>query len=457
MAEKYVAYPEYKESGGEGLGEIPEDWKIVPIKHLATLNPKKSNLPQDMMSVKCSFVPMEKLKFNSLVLDEEKVIKDVYDGYTYFKNEDILIAKVTPCFENKNTAIAQNLINGIGFGSSEIYVLRVNDSANNRYLFYRLQEAVFISVATAAMTGAGGLRRVPAETINTYSVAAPSISEQNQIANFLDYETAQIDTLIEKQQTLIQLLKEKRQAVISHAVTKGLNPDAPMKDSGIEWLGEVPEHWVVTRIKYITSMFEQGWSPQCDSRPAEINEYGVLKVGCVNYGSFHSIENKALPPELEPRLQYLIKKHDLLISRANTRELVGSATVVDQDYNNLLLCDKLYRLRFDSDIQPELIALYLSIEPVREQIELQASGASSSMQNISQDVIKELPCFLLPNEEAYELLDSINEKMKIFDDLIKKAEQAIQLMQERRTALISAAVTGKIDVRSWQVPNVGVL
>ena len=153
----------------------------------------------------------------------------------------------------------------------------------------------------------------------------------------------------------------------------------------------------------------------------------------------------------------MIKKHDLLISRANTRELVGSATVVDQDYNNLLLCDKLYRLRFDSDIQPELIALYLSIEPVREQIELQASGASSSMQNISQDVIKELPCFLLPNEEAYELLDSINEKMKIFDDLIKKAEQAIQLMQERRTALISAAVTGKIDVRSWQVPNVGVL
>ena len=282
-----------------------------------------------------------------------------------------------------------------------------------------------------------------------YIPLAPK-DEQEKILNFLDYETAQIDTLIDKQQTLIKLLKEKRQAVISHAVTKGLNPDAPMKDSGVEWLGEVPEHWDLTRIKYITSVFEQGWSPQCDSRPAEENEYGVLKVGCVNHGKFNVKENKALPPELSPKLQYLIYKNDLLISRANTKELVGSAAVVDDDYDNILLCDKLYRLRFIPEINPRLVSFYLSIGAVREQIELQASGASHSMQNISQDVIKEMPCFFLSKEESKSILAFIDKQTEVFDSLINNAQKAIQLMQERRTALISAAVTGKIDVRGWR-------
>lgn len=335
--------------------------------------------------------------------------------------------------------------------NQHIYRVKVNDEKIIEKFFYWTAKW-FMGELNESSHGST-MQHLTTDKFGGFDVPLPPIIEQHLIANFLDYEATQIDTLIDKQQTLIKLLKEKRQAVISHAVTKGLNPDAPMKDSGVEWLGEVPEHWEVTRIKYITSMFEQGWSPQCDSRPAESNEYGVLKVGCVNYGSFHSIENKALPPELKPRLQYLIKKGDLLISRANTKELVGSVAVVDTNYDNLLLCDKLYRLRFNSNIQPDLIALYLSIALVREQIELQASGASHSMQNISQDVIKELPCFLLPNEEAHELLKSINEKMKVFDSLVMKAQQAIQLMQERRTALISAAVTGKIDVRGWVAPE----
>ena len=221
----------------------------------------------------------------------------------------------------------------------------------------------------------------------------------------------------------------------------------------MEWLGQVPEHWKCIKIKHITTTFEQGWSPQCDSRPAESHEYGVLKVGCVNSGSFRSSENKALPPELEPRLQYLIQKDDLLISRANTKELVGSASVVNGDYPNLILCDKLYRLRFSKNVLPEMVSLYLSIGAVRKQIELGATGASHSMQNIGQDTIKELYYLLPPYEEALNILESIKQSNQKFDELTKKAESAIQLMQERRTALISSAVTGKIDVRNWQHPN----
>src|SRR5690554_799053 len=205
---------------------------------------------------------MEKLKTNSIVLDEIRQIGDVYDGYTYFANNDILMAKVTPCFENKNIAIAKGLINQIGFGSSEIYPIRVNEKTNNRFLFYRLQEDGFMELAIGAMTGAGGLRRVPSETLANYIYALPTYEEQEKIANFLDHETAKIDTLIDKQQQLIQLLKEKRQAVISHAVTKGLpsttGSNAPMRDSGVEWLGEVPEHWVVTQLKFYTLDMQTG-------------------------------------------------------------------------------------------------------------------------------------------------------------------------------------------------------
>ena len=298
-----------------------------------------------------------------------------------------------------------------------------------------------------------GIPHVNGEELRGILLPLPDLNEQAQIANFLDHETAKIDTLIAKQEKLIELLKEKRQAVISHAVTKGLNPDVTMKDSGVEWLGQVPEHWKCIKIKHITTTFEQGWSPQCDSRPAESHEYGVLKVGCVNSGSFRSSENKALPPELEPRLQYLIQKDDLLISRANTKELVGSASVVNGDYPNLILCDKLYRLRFSKNVLPEMVSLYLSIGAVRKQIELGATGASHSMQNIGQDTIKELYYLLPPYEEALNILESIKQSNQKFDELTKKAESAIQLMQERRTALISSAVTGKIDVRNWQHPN----
>lgn len=153
---RYQRYPEYKDSSIEWLGEIPSHWQIISTKYVAQLTPKKSAIPKIKMLQACSFVPMEKLKLNKLILDEEVMVSQVYDGYTYFGDGDILIAKVTPCFENKNMAVANGLTNRIGFGSSEIYVLRCNSKANNQFLFYRLQEDSFMAIATAAMTGAGG-------------------------------------------------------------------------------------------------------------------------------------------------------------------------------------------------------------------------------------------------------------------------------------------------------------
>ena len=435
---KYQKYAEYQDSGVEWLGEIPKDWGVLKLKYAVDLISEKS---QDINQ---KYVGMENITSkNGKYVHTEEVIPEGISNT--FKDNDVLFGKLRPYLAKSWLASFS------GICSSELLVLRAKEICPKFLQYYTLTDE-FINQVDSSTYGSK-MPRASWEFISLLSIPKCSFDLSIKIANFLDHETAQIDTLIAKQEKLIELLKEKRQAVISHAVTKGLNPDVTMKDSGVEWLGEVPEHWQCIKIKHITTTFEQGWSPQCDSRPAESHEYGVLKVGCVNSGSFRSSENKALPPELEPRLQYLIQKDDLLISRANTKELVGSASVVNGDYPNLILCDKLYRLRFSKNVLPEMVSLYLSIGAVRKQIELGATGASHSMQNIGQDTIKELYYLLPPYEEALNILESIKQSNQKFDELTKKAESAIQLMQERRTALISSAVTGKIDVRNWQHPN----
>ena len=448
----FPKYPAYKDSGVEWLGEVPAHWVTTSLKYLAELNPKKSEYQADQLQM-CSFIPMEKLKHGMIELDEERVIADVIGGYTYFEDGDVLQAKVTPCFENKNIAIAHDLTNGIGFGSSEINVLRPFRVDGN-FLYYRLQESAYMSMCIASMIGAGGLKRVPGEVINGFILALPTQNEQTQIARFLDHETARIDALIEEQQRLIELLKEKRQAVISHAVTKGLDPNVPMKDSGVEWLGEVPAPWEVIDLKYVIKNIGQGWSPQCDNFPAEEGEWGVLKVGCVNGGLFNADENKRLPDELEPAPELTINQDEVLVSRANTRELVGSAAVVDKDYPLLMLCDKLYRLRLISDkVIPQFLSFYLGGNVARSQIELSASGASDSMQNISQSAILDLPISLPPYHEQDWIVGALKAKLERSDQLSVEVSEQLSLLQERRSALISAAVTGKIDVRGWQPPK----
>src|SRR5690606_31428610 len=150
------------------------------------------------------------------------------------------------------------------------------------YLYYRLQEDNYMDFCTSSMMGAGGLKRVPTEVINNFTIAAPGLAEQAQIARFLDHETARIDALIEEQQRLIELLKEKRQAVISHAVTKGLDPTVPMKDSGVEWLGEVPAHWEVTKLGWILNELTYGFT---NPMPTEDDGPAMLTANDIGWGT----------------------------------------------------------------------------------------------------------------------------------------------------------------------------
>jgi type I restriction enzyme S subunit len=214
------------------------------------------------------------------------------------------------------------------------------------------------------------------------------------------------------------------------------------KYSGVEWLGEVPDHWALVPIKRVLQSIEQGWSPQCEATTAEPGEWGVLKVGCVNGGKFNAQENKALPAELTPDERLAIRRGDVLVSRANTRELVGSVAIAERDYFNLLLCDKLYRLRVNASLcNPAFLARYLGGASARSMIEMSATGASSSMLNIGQSAISNMPLALPSAAEQEALIRFLDLETAKIDALISEQQLLIELLQEKRQAVISHAVT----------------
>lgn len=431
----FPKYPKYKPSGVEWLGEVPEHWEVVSLRHLMLLLTEKSDRRRNPLGLE----NVESWTGRFVSTDTE------FEGDgVEFELGDILFGKLRPYLAKVYLA------NGPGEAVGDFHVMRPHREFIGQFAQYCLLCREFIAIVDGSTFGSK-MPRASWEFVSAMKTTVPPRAEQTAIASFLDAETSKIDALIAEQRRLIELLKEKRQAVISHAVTKGLNPNAPMKPSGIEWLGDVPEHWDIQRIKHVIRSVEQGWSPQCENDPVQSDDqWGVLKVGCVNYGKFSPDENKALPKELQPEPALSIRKGDLLISRANTVELVGSAAVAEEDYPNLMLCDKLYRLRLDEQrVLPEFLCHFLTCEVAREPIELGASGASSSMKNIAQSVILEM-WFASPNiNEQREVIAAIGERRKAISDLIAEAERAIELLQERRTALISAVVTGKIDVREF--------
>ncbi|MEG1926715.1 MAG: restriction endonuclease subunit S, partial [Ruthenibacterium sp.] len=247
---------------------------------------------------------------------------------------------------------------------------------------------------------------------------------------------------------LVVAVREYEQAEISRFLTQGLGA-VELVPTGRPFIKAAPNHWRVTSFKRALLGLGQGWSPQCESRPAEAHEWGVLKVGCVNGTSFDANENKALPPPLEPDLTCVLRKGDVLVSRANTRELVGLAALVEEEHPNLLICDKLYRLQLRPEwVTAEFTVLLLRSDVSRRQIELGASGASSSMQNISQDVIRELLVAFPPLNEQQEIVTKAGQVRESCNLLVSHCEEHIARLREYRSSLISAAVTGQLDIEA---------
>lgn len=446
----FPRYPKYKDSGVEWLGQVPEHWNTCSLKRdLAFLTSGSRGWAENYSDDGDLFIRIANLTRDGISLDLSDIQRvlvaaDVEGSRTKVRADDVLFS--ITAYLGSVAVVPEGIESA--YVSQHVALARLrSDLLVPRWAGYVALS--LIGKTWFSMQSYGGTKiQLSLDDVRSLPVTVPPIPEQHTIVAFLDRETRRFDELVAEQQRLMGLLKEKRQAVISHAVTKGLNPHAPMKPSGIEWLGNVPEHWELRNFKHAVRSIEQGWSPQCEGFPAEGTEWGILKVGSVNGGTFNSSENKLLPPDMEPEPMLAIACDDLLISRANTRELVGSAAVAERDYPTLMICDKLYRIRFQPNTcSPRFVSHYLGSGAVRGQIELGATGASSSMLNIGQSTILDLAIAMPPFQEQLDIVGFIATETMTLDVLTAEAQKTIDLLQERRTALISAAVTGQIDVR----------
>lgn len=417
---RYRAYPEYKDSGIEWLGDIPEAWGISRLKYMA-----KIRNGQEYKHV-----------------ETEEGFPVIGSGGQFTYASEFMYDKESVLLGRKGTIDKPLFIQEAFWTVDTMYYTEVNCDTPVKYLYYLALTIQFDRYATNT-----ALPSMTQENLNNFEFAVPvNECERGQIANFLDHETAKIDTLIEKQQQLIKLLKEKRQAVISHAVTKGLDPDAPMRDSGVEWLGEVPAHWVVKRLKHISPKVGVGLVINPSTYTKDEGVYFIFGGDVKEYG-FDLSKTRRMSPE---------DSDSLLPSRLNYRDLVsvrvgypGVTAVVTEDLEGSN-CASVILIRkgaYNSDWLCSAMNIWVG----RQQVDLASYGAAQKQFNVSDaiDFIFPVP----PEEEQDEIATFVGEVLSKFNALSIKAGKQILLLKERRTALISAAVTGKIDVRNWQSPN----
>ena len=410
---------------------------------MAKINPSKSEVEDVDLDQSVSFLSMEAIgEDGTLNLDTAKPIGSVYQGYTYFRDNDVLIAKITPCFENGKGAIAESLRNGIGFGTTELHVLRSRDDLDRRFLFYLTASLAFRQPGEASMYGAGGQKRVSDEFVLNFRSGFPPLSEQRSIATFLDRETAKIDELIANKKRLIELLQEKRAALITHAVTRGLNPDAPLRDSGIEWLGQIPKQWAVRRLKF-AARAQTGFAFSSEDF---VNEgTALLRIGDISpEGHIDLSEAKYLPTEfLAKHVEVAVKSGDIVM--AMTGATIGKVGRYESDIP-ALLNQRVCMFRKASQMTANYLWYLLNAHFYIEHVLLIAFGGAQP--NISDTDL--LNCFvpLPPTAEQANIVRYLDLELAAMRAITAKVEGAITKLTEYRSALITAAVTGKIDVRN---------
>ncbi|HAT8005972.1 TPA: restriction endonuclease subunit S [Citrobacter koseri] len=440
MMAKYKTYPEYKDSGVEWLGEVPNHWKTVSISRLFSRIKRTGYTEKELLSVYRDYGVIPKSSRDD---NNNKPSEDL-SPYQLVEPNDLVMNKMKAW----QGSIAISEYEGIV--SPAYFVYKPNnilfELAHPRYVHYLLRNPIYV---TQYLSRSKGIRvnqwDLDPDEFRNIELLLPDKTEQEKIYSFLDHETAKIDNLIEKQQQLIELLKEKCQTVISHAVTKGLNPDVPMKDSGVEWLGEIPTHWEMKRLAYLGSA-RNGltYSPENITD----QESGVLVLRSSNIqNSSLCFDDNVYVDSIIPE-QFLVKENDLLIcSRNGSRNLIGKNALISKDAEGMAF--GAFMAIFRSPLNTYIFWVLNS--PL---FDYQSGSFLTS--TINQLTIGNLNSMEIPVptlKEQKEIAQYLSRKNDDFIALINKVKDSITLLQERRTALISAAVTGKIDVRDWVAPD----
>lgn len=421
---EYPAYPVYRESGIEWLGNIPEHWETRRLKFSLNLISEKINSSESDEI----YLGLENIESwtGKLIFIENMISEGVA---TRFEVGDVLFGKLRPY-------LAKALLtNFSGIATTELLVFRP-DAVSGQFLLYYLLNSDFIYTVNSSTYGSK-MPRASWNYIGSLTALIPTLKEQQTIAQFLDHKTQQIDQLIAKKQTLIDKLQEQRVALITHAVTKGLNPDVKMKDSGVEWLGEVPEHWDVLRAKFIAKVFV----PQRNKPELNLDKDGLPWVTMENMES-----DQVWDSEYYVALQaaFNADSKSLPVGAVIT-SCVGSFGVAAINQVEIIINQQLQAF-----IPLNIYAKYLRYIVVASKGYFELIGTAATLTYVNRFGFEEMPVSLPPESEQKEIVAYLEEKTARIDRMLELNQQTIDKLKEYRTALITAAVTGKIDLRQWQ-------
>jgi type I restriction enzyme, S subunit len=439
----FPRYPRYKDSGVEWLGEVPEHWDVSRLKHLAHVLPsnvdKKSYEGETPVRL-CNYTDVYYNETITSVIDfmPATASADQIERFTLRADDTIITKDSETADDIAIAAYVPDDLPGVVCGY-HLAVVRPHARSQGRFI-KRLFDSSFAKACFAVR--ANGLTRVGLSLyeLDNLLFAFPPTAEQNRIADFLDGQTAKIDALIGEQQRLIELLKEKRQTVISHAVTKGLNPDAPMRPSGIEWLGEIPIHWdsaMLTRVakRVVVGIAEAATYAYVDEGVP------ILRSTNIRPGRIAGEVLQIAPEFSEDRGSKRIEARDLVTVRTGN----AGVTAVIPEHLAGCQCFTMLITTLESGHSPEFYSYWMNSTPAQAYFTLEGWGTAQV--NISVPILKALPVPIPPRSEQLAIVAHLDRETKSIDSLIGEAERAIALLHERRAALISAAVTGKIDVR----------
>lgn len=438
-------YKAYKDSGVEWIGEIPVGWETSVFSHVcsASLGKMLTKEPKTDVSFAAPYLKAANLQENGFALANLQNMyfePDEAEQYRLDKG-DLLVV------EGGSVGLAHVWDSSIEncYIQNALHRVRPREGFSSYYLKYCLdiaRNSGYIDLVCNKAT----IAHFTKEKLLATPLAVPSLEEQQAIADFLDTKTAEIDGLVADCEREVELLQEYRKAAISEAVTKGLDPNAPMKDSGVEWIGEIPEGWAATSLQRIGVTIEQGWSPS-PARDWVDGCWGVLSLSAIKNG--HFLPNEVKPVSIEEKIPLGLKLQngDLLVTRSNTRELVGDACLVNHVDDRTVFSDLIYRLTLSASTIDSKFALYalLSVS-TRVQFAANAKGSSGTMPKINHRIIKQLRICLPPLIDQRAIVAYLDAKTAEIDSLIDSKRQMIEKLREYRKSLISEAVTGKFKV-----------
>jgi len=430
----YQGYQKYKDSGVVWLGDIPEHWEQKRFKFSVNLINNKIEAENSNLS----YMGLEHIESWTGKKIEDKNASSEGIG-SHFLPNDVLFGKLRPY-------LAKVYLSDIeGLASTEALVLRCKNNIFPKFLKYYILSRDFINIVDSSTFGAK-MPRASWDFIGNLFFIFPPLNEQEKIAQFLDYKTKQIDELIKKKETLIEKLDEKRTAIISHAVTKGLDSSVPIKDSGIEWLGDIPKHWKVIRLKHLANKITDGEhiSPKNIDIGIPLLSAKDIRERYIRFddASYVTEEDaqvfwKRCKPE---------KGDILIVSRGATVGRIGFVEI----NTKFCLMGSVILIKLNDIVYPDFIYFATNQNYVQKSI-IQVSDASAQQAIYLIDV-KETKFFIPPYNEQKQISKHLDQKTTQIDQQKAKIKEAIELLKEYRTSLITNAVTGKIDVSQIAVP-----